>query len=390
MYDPHQRITHIGETTWRGQHKKFGIYEGDKFQHMLLLGKTGMGKTHLLQGMAVSDIQMGQGLVYLDPAGDSARYLMEHIPEHRKGDVIYFNPSDPDFFVAYNPLENIPSAYHHITTAGLIGVFKRIFKDTWGTRQEHVMRYALLTLLACDGVTLLDLQSLLTNYSYRSELLATFVREPYLLDFWEQEFDTLSKSAQRDLIAPILNKIGIFRASRPLRTVFGQQESDFRIQEVMDGRKVFIADLSKGKLGEDAAMILGSFLLTAFMNGAQFRAHYPEESRVPFFIYADEMHNFLSPAIAEILSECRKFRLGLIMATQHLGNIPDELQDAIFGNIGTLLCFRIGSTDSRRLAQEFAPVFDARDLLHLRQYHFYIKLCIDGITSTAFSGRTVA
>lgn len=389
MYDPHNSVTYIGETTWRNQHRRFGIWEGDKLLHMLLVGKTGQGKTHLLQTMALADIQMGKGLIYVDPAGDAARYIFEHIPEHRKNDVIRFDPSDPDVFVAFNPLEGVPEVYHHIAAAGLIAVFKRIFKDTWGTRQEHVMRHALLTLLACDGVTLLDLQRLLTDYTYRSELLATFIREPYLLDFWEYEFEALSKSARNDLISPILNKIGIFRASRPLRTVFGQASSDFRIKDVMAGSKIFIADLSKGKLGEDASMILGSFLLTVFANEAQFRAHQPEDARVPFFMYVDEVHNFLSSSVAGILSECRKFRVGIIMATQHLGNLTDELQDAVLGNVGTLVCFRTGSIDAKRMVGEFSAVFDVDDFLNLPRFHFYIRLCIDGVAGRGFSGRTI-
>ena len=389
MYDPHNSITFIGETTWRGKFKRFGIWEGDKFQHMLCLGKTGQGKTHLLQTMALSDIQMGKGLVYFDPAGDSAKYLLENIPQYRKEDVIYLNPSDPEIVVGFNPLENVHPSNHHIAAAGLIGVFKRIFKETWGTRQEHVLRYSLLTLLQCKGSTLLDLQPLLTDETFRGELLRNFIRDTHLLDFWEREFEPLSKASRNDLIAPILNKIGIFRASRPLRNTFGQANSDFNIQQVMDGNKILIADLSKGKNGEDACMILGSFLLTAFANAAQFRAHYPEDMRVPFFIYADEVHNFLSASVAEILSECRKFHLGIIMATQHLGNITAELQDAIFGNIGTLICFRIGSTDVKRLVRDFAPIFDEQDLLHLQRFHFYIKLCIDGLQSVGFSAKTI-
>ena len=390
MYEPHNPITYIGQTTWRGQHKTFGIKEQDRFTGMYLLGKSGSGKTHLLQTMALSDIQMGKGLAFLDPHGDAAQYLLNHIPKHRQADLIYFNPSDLEVVTAFNPLEGIPPAYHHIAVSGLIGTFKRIFESSWGNKLEHVMRFALLTLIAAEGTTLLDLPRLLTDYTYRCELLATWIREPHILNFWEQEYDRLSKSAQNDLIAPIMNKIGIFRANAPLRNVFGQQLSDFRIQDIMDGKKIFIANLSKGTLGEDTSWIMGSFLMTAFMNGAQFRAHQPEESRVPFFLYADEAHNFISVAIAQILSECRKFKLGLIAAHQYLSQMPDEVQDALFGNIGTLLCFRVGSVDGRRLANEFAPVFDVQDLLHLQRFHFYIKLCIDGVTSMPFSGRTIA
>lgn len=381
-------ITYIGETDYRNHNIRFGIKQNDRFQGCYILGKSGVGKSTLLQNMALSDMQMGKGLGILDPHGDVAQYLLDNIPEHRYKDVIYFNPSDLEMPSVFNPMDNIPEAYRHIAVSGLIGTFKRIWADSWGPRLEHVLRFTLLTLISCEGTTLLHIQPLLTNPLYRNQLLAT-VHDAHILNFWEQEFDRMTPAFRNEVISPILNKVGIFRASLPLRTTFGGTESDFRIQDVMDGNKIFIANLSKGKLGEDATMILGSLLMTAVMNRAQFRAHQREEERVPFFLYADEAHSFMSLAMATILSECRKYKLGLIAANQFTAQLDERILEAVLGNVGTLITFRVGSTDAEVLAKEFYPVFNENDLIHIPRYGFYIKLCIDGVTSRGFSGKSI-
>lgn len=389
MYEHHKDdITYIGETDFRNRRQRFGIREADRFHGTYVFGKTGTGKSTLLQGMALSDIQKGKGLGILDPHGDVAQYLLDNIPLYRHKDVIYFTPADIEFPSVFNPLEDIPTAYRHIAVSGLIGTFKRIWSDSWGPRLEHVLRFTLLTLVSCEGTTLLDIQPLLTNPMYRNQLLAG-VHDAHVLNFWEQEFDRMTPAFRNEVISPILNKVGIFRASQPLRTTFGGELSDFRIQDVMDGRKIFIANLSKGKLGEDATMILGSLLMTAFMNGAQFRAHQREADRVPFFLYVDEAHSFMSLAMAAILSECRKYKLGLVAANQFTAQLDERILEAILGNVGTLIAFRVGSTDAEVLTKEFYPVFNENDLIHIPRYGFYIKLCIDGMTSRGFSGRTI-
>ena len=379
-------ITYIGETDFRNQRQRFGIKETDRMHGTYIFGKTGMGKSTLLEIMALSDIQKGKGLAILDPHGDVAQHILDNIPQHRYKDIIFFNPSDLEFPSIFNPLEDIPAAYRHIAVAGLIGTFKRIWADSWGPRLEHVLRFALLTLVSCEGTTLLHIQPLLTNPMYRNQLLAT-VHDGHILNFWEQEFDRMTPAFRNEVISPILNKVGVFRASMPLRNTFGGELSDFRIQDVMDGNKIFIANLSKGKLGEDATMILGSLLMTAFMNGAQFRAHQGEQDRVPFFLYVDEAHSFMSLAMATILAECRKYKLGLVAANQFTAQLDEKILEAIIGNVGTLITFRVGSTDAEVLAKEFYPVFNENDLIHIPRYGFYIKLCIDGMTSKAFSGR---
>jgi len=387
MYErEHDDITYIGETDFRNERKRFGIKQQDRFQGCYILGKSGTGKSTLLQAMALSDIQKRKGLGILDPHGDVAQYLLDNIPRHRNKDVIYFNPSDLEYPSIFNPLENIPAAYRHLAVAGLIGTFKRIWHDSWGPRLEHVLRFTLLTLVNAEGTTLLDIQPLLTNPMYRNQLLAT-VHDSHVLNFWEQEFDRMTPAFRNEVISPILNKVGIFRASQPLRNTFGHETSDFHIRDVMDSNKIFIANLSKGKLGEDATMILGSLLMTSFMNGAQFRAHQREAERVPFFLYVDEAHSFMSLAMADMLAECRKYKLGLCFANQFLDQYDEKIRASIFGNVGTLICFRIGSTDAEVLIKEFYPTIDETDLINIPKYGFYIKLCIDGVTSKGFSGR---
>lgn len=387
MYESERNdITYIGETDFRNERKRFGIREQDRFQGCYVLGKSGTGKSTLLQTMALSDIQKGKGLGILDPHGDLAQYILDNIPRHSHRDVVYCNPSDLEYPSIFNPLENIPAAYRHIAVSGLIGTFKRIWHDSWGPRLEHVLRFTLLTLVNAGGTTLLDIQPLLTNPMYRHQLLAT-IQDAHILNFWEQEFERMAPNFRNEVISPILNKVGIFRASQPLRNTFGHETSDFSIRELMDGNKIFIANLSKGKLGEDASMILGSVLMTAFMNGAQFRAHQREAERIPFFLYVDEAHTFMSTAMADMLAECRKYRLGLTFANQFLEQYDEKIRASIFGNVGTLICFRVGSTDAEVLAREFYPTFTENDLINIPRFGFYVKLCIDGETSKGFSGK---
>jgi hypothetical protein len=250
---------------------------------------------------------------------------------------------------------------------------------------EYVLRFAILTLLSCEGTTLLHIKSLLTNPKYRVELLYQ-VHDTSILNFWEQEFHTYTPAFRNEVIAPILNKIGVFNTSPAFRNTIGQEVSEFTIKDVMDGKKIFIANLSKGKIGEDAATILGSILTTAFMNGALQRSSQKEADRVPFYLYVDEAHSFMSASFANILAECRKYKLGLFMANQFIEQLDEQIRSSIFGNVGTLISFRVGARDAEFLAKEFHPVFNENDLINLQRFGMYIKLMIDGLTSKAFSG----
>lgn len=387
MYENKQHITYFGETNFRNERKRFGIKDQDRFSHIYAIGKSGVGKSHLLQTFAVSDIQKGKGLGVIDPHGDVCKHLLDSIPIHRGKDVIYFNPGDTEIPSVFNPLEDIPPKYHHLVASGLIGCFKRIWEDSWGPRLEYVLRYCILTLLACEGTTLLDVKPLLTNPRYRIELLYQ-VHNTNILNFWEQEFNTYTPTFRNEVISPILNKMGIFHTSLPLKTTLGGEMSDFKIQEIIDGKKIFIANLSKGLIGGDASMILGSIMVASFMNAALFRASQSEQNRKPFFLYVDECHSFLSASFESILAECRKYKLGLFLTNQYLEQLDEQVRSAIFGNVGTLISFRVGNTDAEILAKEFHPVFNANDLINLPRFGMYLKLMIDGVTSRPFSSAT--
>lgn len=380
-------ITPIGITNWRNQNKPFNIKDTDRLHHIYVIGKSGTGKSTLLINMALSDIQKGKGLAVIDPHGDVSQTLLKHIPEHRKQDLIYFNPADLHSSIAFNPLHGIHSNYHHLVTSGLISTFKKIWKDTWGPRLEHILRYSLLTLLCYPNATLLDIQPLLTETAFRDKVL-DYVTNPHIITFWKNEYDGYSPKQRSEYIAPILNKVGIFRASEPLKNILGQPTRGIRISQVMDKNKIFIANLSKGVLGEDASTILGSILVTSFQLNALYRATITEHQRVPFYLYIDECHSFITDSIADILAEARKYKLSLFLAHQYIEQLSEPIRAAIFGNIGTIISFRVGATDAKYLAREFYPVFNDIDLINLPRYHTYLRLCIDGETSIPFSAIT--
>lgn len=380
-------ITYIGETNFRNERKRFGIKETDRFSHIYCIGKSGTGKSTLLYNMALSDIQKGKGLAVLDPHGDVAQKIIDSIPLNRAKDLVIFDPVHDEFPSSFNPLENIPHSQHHLVTSGLISAFQRIWADSWGPRMEYILRFCLLTLLACEGTTLLHIKPLLTNPRYRVELLYN-VHDSHILNFWEQEYDKYTPSFRNEVISPILNKMGIFHTSLPLRNALGQESSDFALKDIMDGRKIFIAKLSKGIIGEDASTILGSILTTAFMQTALARSSQPEADRAPFFLYVDECHSFISASFANILAECRKYKLGLFLANQYLDQLPEDTRSSIFGNVGTLISFRVGNMDAETLAKEFYPTFNETDLINLPRYAMYIRLQIDGVMSKGFSANT--
>ena len=378
-------ITPIGITNYRSTNRPFGIKDKDRLAHIFCIGKTGVGKSTLLQNMALSDIEKGKGLAVLDPHGDVAEYLRKRIPEHRKGDLIYFDPA-VNLPVAFNPLYGVHPRFHHLVASGMVSVFKKIWGDvSWGPRMEHILRYALLTLLEYPEATLLDLQPLLTDTLHRDKIL-DYVKNENTAAFWQKEFLKYSPTLKAEAVAPILNKISVFQTSIPLRNVVGQPTRTFRMQEIMDGRKILICNLSKGKIGEDACTLLGSMLVTSMQLAALYRAQQPEDARVPFFLYIDEFQTFVTQTFADMLAEARKYGLGVFMANQFLDQLHEKIRAAIFGNCGTLIAFRVGATDAELLAKEFYPTFEAIDLVHLSRYSMYLKLTIDGASSEAFSG----
>lgn len=378
-------ITPIGYTNWRNQNIPFGIKDKDRLGHIYCIGKTGMGKSTLLQKMALSDITKGKGCGIIDPHGDVAKYLIERIPEDRKKDLIYINPVDENV-IAFNPLHAVHPNYHSLVASGLISTFKKIWADSWGPRMEYILRFSLLTLLQYPYATLLDIQPLLTDKHFKEKVLE-YVKDDYIFDFWRKEFETYTPSFRNEVISPILNKMGVFISSKHLRNMLGKQVSGYRMSLVMDEQKILIANLSKGELGEDTSTIIGSILVTSIQLSALYRAKQPMEKRIPFYLYVDEAHSFLSLSFADILAESRKYGLSLFLAHQYTEQLHEDIRSAIFGNIGTLISFRVGATDAEYLEKEFEPVFDKNDLINLMKYNICLRLLINGVTCCGFSAK---
>ncbi len=383
-----KNITPIGVTNWHQEHKLFGIKDQDRLGHIYVVGKTGTGKSTLLENMAISDINRGNGLCIIDPHGDIATHILNYIPENRIVDVIYFNPNDKEFPIAFNPIKGIHPNHHNLVASGLISTFKKIWADSWGPRMEYILRFALLTLLENQKCSLLDIQPLLTDQLFRNNILSHSI-SPFILSFWHNEFDKYPPALKSEAIAPILNKIGLFLTSSPLRNIVGQKIRGFNMQDIMNENKIFIANLSKGELGEDVSAILGNMLVTNIQLSALYRARHPEYTRKPFYLYVDEMHSFVSLSFADILAEARKYKLSIFLSHQYIEQLHEKIRAAIFGNVGTIVSFRVGAQDAEFLEKEFKPVFDQYDLINLPKYCMYLKLMIDGATSRPFSAETI-
>jgi len=387
--DENNKITFFAITNFRNTNKLFGIKESDRGGHMYIIGKTGTGKSTLIQNMVISDIKAGNGLALIDPHGDLAESVLNYVPKERIKEVIYFNPADIEYPIAFNPLETIHPDYHHLVASGLIAVFKKIWHEFWGPRLEHILRNSILTLLEYPGSTLLDIPKLLTDKAFRSQVL-TRVKHQQVRDFWFLEFEKYSAWMRSTATAPILNKIGQFLTSAPLRNIVGQRENTFKLRKVMDEGKILIVNLAKGKIGEDNCALLGAMIVTRIQLAAMSRANLPESERTYFYLYVDEVHNFLTESFADILSESRKYGLGLILAHQYIGQLEKVIREAIFGNVGTIISFRVGVKDAAYLSREFQSVFSESDLVNLPNYQIYLKLLIDGFTGKAFSAGTMA
>ncbi|MDA8162596.1 MAG: type IV secretion system DNA-binding domain-containing protein [Desulfobacteraceae bacterium] len=381
-------ITPFAVTDYRDERKVFGIRQRDRRSHMYMIGKTGTGKSTLILNMLVSDIRGGRGAALIDPHGDLAEEILNYVPENRIDDVIYFNPADLEYPVAFNPLEKVHPDYHHLVASGLISVFKKIWPEFWGPRLEHILRNSILTLLEYPDSSLLDLPRLLTDKDFRTHVLR-HVNHQQVREFWFNEFEKYSAWLRSEAISPILNKVGQFLTSPMLRNIVGQKENTFDLRKVMNEGKILIVNLSKGKVGEDNSALLGAMLVTKIMLAALSRADIPENERIPFYLYVDEFHNFLTLSFANILTESRKYNLNLILAHQYIEQLDEKIMAAVFGNVGTIISFRVGAEDAKYLAREFHPVFDEADLANLPNYHIYLKLMIDGVTSKPFSAETL-
>jgi len=389
-------INYFGLTTFRNQRKKFGIKTDDRRRHFYIVGKTGMGKTELILNMAMQDIEQGRGVGFVDPHGEAAERLLDFIPSQRINDVVYFNPADLDYPLAFNVMEKVTVEYRHLVASGLMGVFKKIWPDVWSARMEYILNNTILALLEYSGSTLLGINRMLADPNYRKKVIDQ-LNDPVVKSFWVNEFARYTQSYEVEATAAIQNKVGQFISNPLIRNIVGQVKSSIDIRKVMDGEKILIANISKGKIGEDNSRLLGALLITKLQLAAMSRVNIPEEKRKDFYLYVDEFQNFATEAFANILSEARKYRLCLILANQYLAQLEEttptgkstKIKDAIFGNVGTITCFRVGAEDAEFLEREFLPEFTADDLVNLGKYNIYLKLMIDGLAGRPFSAETL-
>lgn len=381
-----EEIAIFASTTFRNQAKKFGIKNDDRRRHMYLIGKTGMGKSTILENMIVADMRAGKGVAVVDPHGDLAEKIMEYVPSNRVNDVIYFNPSDTEYPIAFNVVEQVEPHLRHLVASGLIGVFQKLWADSWGPRLEYILRNSILAILDFPGSTLLSVVRVLSDKPYRKRVVAN-IKDPVVKAFWEREFAQYADKFASEAVSPIQNKVGQFLSSSLMRNIVGQVKSSINLREVMDSGKILVMNLSKGRIGEDNSALLGAMMITKIQLAAMSRVDIPEENRKDFYLYIDEFQNFSTESFANILSEARKYRLNLILAHQYIEQLDDTVKAAVFGNVGTLINFRVGATDAEDLAKEFAPVFDEEDLVNLPKYEMYLKLMIDGIASAPFSAK---
>ena len=386
--DKKSSITCFAETNFRNIRRKFGIKKDDRRRHMYLIGKTGMGKTTAMEHMIIDDIEAGRGVALVDPHGDFAEKILDFIPASRINDVVYFNPGDIEFPVAFNVLECKNVEAKHLVASGLVGIFKKMWADTWGPRLEYVLRNAILALMDYPGSTLLGIMRILVDKPFRKKVILK-IKDPVVKSFWVDEYSKYPDRFQAEAIAPIQNKVGQFLSTALIRNVVGQVTSSIDLREIMDKEKILIMNLSKGRVGEDASSLLGAMMITKIQLTAMERIDTLENERKDFYLYVDEFQNFATESFANILSEARKYRLNLIMAHQYIEQLDERVQAAVFGNVGTIISFRVGALDAEALAKEFAPYIVEEDLVSLTKYECYLKLMIDGVASTPFSAKVL-
>lgn len=384
----HNEVTIFAETDYRNQSVKFGIKTDDRRRHMYVIGKTGMGKSTLMENMIIQDIQAGKGVCVVDPHGELVEKIINFIPTSRINDVVYFNPADLEYPVAFNVLEKVSIEQRHLVVSGLIGVFKKIWADSWGPRLEYVLHHAISALLEYPGSTLLGIMRMLTDKGFRNRVVEK-ITDPVVKAFWVDEYSKYPDRFQAEAIAPIQNKVGRFLSSSLIRNMLGQVQSSFSVREIMDNQKILLLNLAKGRVGEDNSALLGSMLITKIQLAAMSRIDIPENERKDFYLYVDEFQNFATESFANILSEARKYRLDLTMAHQYIEQVDEKIAAAVFGNVGTIISFRVGATDAEFLEKEFFPVFTQENLVNLPKFQIYLKLMIDGVASEAFSARTL-
>ena len=386
-----ERITYFAETDARSKRVPFGIKAKDRTRHVYVIGKTGMGKSTLLENMAVQDIKNGEGMAFIDPHGKTAELLLEYIPPERMKDVLYFAPFDTDFPISFNVLESVDPDKRHLVVSGLMSTFKKIWQDAWSARMEYILTNTLLALLEYPGATLLGVNRMLAEKDFRKDVI-DHVTDVSVKNFWVKEFANYTERMAAEAVPAIQNKIGQFTANALIRNMIGQPQSSFNIREMMDKRKILIINLSKGKIGESNANLLGGMLITKIYLAAMSRADLPNRvmATMPnFYLFVDEFQSFANESFADILSEARKYHLNLTIAHQYIEQMEEEVRAAVFGNVGTMIIFRVGAYDAEVLEKEFAPTFTAEDIVNLGFTQIYLKLMIDGISSSPFSATSL-
>ncbi len=383
-----KEITIIGQTNFRGQHRKFGIYPDDRRRHVYVIGKTGVGKSTLLENMIAQDIINGKGVCLVDPHGDAAEKLLDAVPPERINDVVYFDPSDVEYPIAFNVLEAVDPSYKYLVASGLVGSLKKIWADSWGPRLEYILRNTILALLDYPSSTILGILRMLSDAKYRKKVVEK-ISDPVVRAFWTNEFANYNERFRSEAISPIQNKVGQFLSSAIIRNIVAQPKSTIDMKDIMDNGKILLINVSKGKIGEDNSSLLGAMLINRIQLAAMDRASISEAERRDFYLYVDEFQNFATESFATILSEARKYRLNLTIAHQYITQMEEPVRDAVFGNVGTIITFRIGAFDAEYLEKEFFPTFTETSLVNLDKYNAYIKLMINGITSKPFSMQTI-
>ncbi len=378
----------FGATNYHNQQIRFGIKRVDRRRHLYVVGKSGTGKSKFLELLIISDILAGKGVGVLDPHGDLVDAVLKYIPPERKDDVVIFDPADLDYPIAFNPLEQVPPELRLRVTIGFVEIFKKLFGANWTPRLEHVLRYTTLALLDSPNTTVLSILKMLSDKNYRQRIVAN-IQDSVIKNFWVNEFASWSEKFDNEAIMPLLNKVGQFVSTSLIRNIIGQPENRINIRELMDTEKILLMKISKGKLGEENCGLIGAMMVTKIQQAAMARADTPEEERKDFYLYCDEFQYFATDTFAEILSEARKYRLNITMAHQYMGQLSDIVKTTVFGNVGSIISFRVGAEDAVILEKEYTPKFNVRDIINLGVREFYTKMSIDGQIRDAFSGRTV-
>lgn len=390
-HDNPDRVTYFAATDSRGKRIPFGIKSKDRERHMYVIGKTGMGKSTLLENMAIQDIRNGEGMAFIDPHGSAVETLLSYIPEDRVKDVVYFAPFDLDQPIAFNVMEDVGYDKRHLVTSGLMATFKKIWQDAWSARMEYILTNTLLALLEYPDATLLGVNRMYTDKVYRKKVVDN-VKDPVVKDFWTKEFANYTDRFTQEATPAIQNKIGQFTSNPLIRNIIGQPKSSFDIRELMDNRKILLINLSKGRVGDVNMRLLGSMITTRIFLAAMSRAELSNaelKKSAKFYFYVDEFQNFANETFAEILSEARKYNLNLLIAHQYVEQMEEEVRDAVFGNVGTTVTFRVGPFDAETLETVFFPDFTKEDLVNLGFAQIYLSLMIDGIGSRPFSAVTL-